>query len=1071
VRGQVGPRRDHTGSRDNLQLHVAVEGRELCTMEVPHPVRGVGHLDCTGLIANRDWTGIADPFQLKLLRELGVEAQWEAVEEVAQRARHRRNRGIATDEQQRRLLLDALAALTSAEAENRRPQLLELLEELPLFNTVQGQPLSAAQLVSHADAHGKLLAVSDALDQGNPGDGRLIVRASDSGLHALWTVVGDRLEHHDDVWARELAGQRRRRETPQSKPTVNREAVALTHFHVGPTSGLAGLLRCGLPGEEPESLVELHIDRRKVATRRPRWQPQVHVWVNDDRLQPDVTFMDVAEDAVFAEVMEAARSQIPGLLARCAEEWDDRWEDHPDDPLRQQICAWVLGHLAEVRTGAEAGRRSPERRLLQAALWDCIVGARGLRMLDTERLLEAHATGRLVTAEAGVTSVPEDRGLVVVRVTLAESYRLVEALGELRDYTGQLRHDEAHRVFLGRRRVRHVDLDAVERPSSQRLAWRGALTQGGWEGELGLLADPGGPLMVHIFAENRPLVTHQIDGPAAGVCVVQCETLSPNDAFDDVRRDQAFEAWFAALRGAVLAALGLIADGVEHKPDPARVSVLMRALATLEQRETADEATRGLVERLLTQPLLVDTAGRRWSVTALREKAATHQTVASVFPETAARTRYEGDQLVLVLDSADYLRAEKLFPLSRVDADYTAAAEARLRMERAPTAARVNWSSTVARAEVTHADLGLRGELGLSVPPVQARLALLASGRVVEERLFNGMPGLAGYLGGELTPDPEFLHVELTPRHHEVIARLYEERLQQAVAEAGGLDSRARRQARGRALAFYTLVYLQRALNLLSGNQHKRRERILGRLNLPEPLSRALDLKMFQLHDGSWTDLATLSSGDDPLVVLCQSSKVNDPSGGAVALVIDDGQLVRPVLVSVLGQRSVVSHDRWRWKAPGEQKKQRKTKKRKSSAHTAADRALHGLRSTLRSIGRAEGSPLSLSLLGRIQDRDLGRAAGLADVELKNDRIHRLLVNARHPTYGAAASSGPTPASLRHLAAAYVADLSQLDPPALTHEQALAMLVRLAEHVTTSAVRDQSSGSSRPTSGSTSSSS
>jgi hypothetical protein len=1050
VRGQVGPCRNYKGARDNLQLHVAVEGRRLCTLEVPHPVRGVGHLGCTGLIANRDWTGIASPFQLKLLRELGERAHWEAVEEVARRARRRRSRGIASDDQVKRLLMDALAALALAEPADQRPQLLELLKELPLFCSVQGQPLNAAQLLARAHARGKLLAVSDEQDEGTPGDGRLIVRASEVGLHALWTVVGERLERHDDAWARELAGQRRRRESPRAKPSVDDAAVALTHFHVGPTSGLAGLMR------GTRSLVELHIDRRKVATRRPQWQPPMHVWVNDDRLQPDVTFMDVLEDEVYAEVMEVAGSQLPELVVLAAERWEDRWEDFPTDPLRQRICAWVLDHLAQVRAGAEVGRRSPERRLLRTGLWDCVVG-KGIRLLTTERLLEAHAAGRLVTAEEGVTSLPLDRELVVVRVAPAERQRLVEALGELRDYTRQLERDEAHRAFLERKRVRRVDLDAVERPSTQRFVGRVTLTQGGWEGELGILADSSGPLIVHIFAENRPLVVHQIDGPAAGVCVVQCEALTPNDAFDDVERGQAFDSWFAALRGAVIAALKLVADDAIEAPDRAKVSALIRALIALEPRETDDEATRSLVERLLAQPLLVDTAGRRWSVNALREKAATHQTVASVFPATAAKTRYEGDQLVLILNSSDYSWAGKLFPVSRVDADYTAAAEARERMERAPTSAEVKWSKTVARAEVALAELGLHGELALSVPPEQGRLALLASGRVVERRLFNGMPGLTGYLGGDLTADREFLRVQLTQAHQEAIARFYEERLQQAVVEAEGLDSRARKLVRGRALAFYALVYLHYRIRHLSGNLHKRREMILTRQGLPEPLSRALDLEAFQLHDGSWTDLTTLTSGEDPLVVLCESSKVSDPSGGEVPLVIDDGQLIRPLLVSVLGQRSVVTYDRWRWKDRREEKKQKKdTKQWKASSHTASDRALTGLRSTLRSIGRAEGSPLSLSLLGRIQKLQAGGAGGgttkdlgagnLADVELRNDKPHRLLVNGEHPTYRAAAETGPTPAAMLHLSVAYLADLARLDPPVLTHEQALALLGRLAEH-------------------------
>jgi hypothetical protein len=925
-----------------------------------------------------------------------------------------------------------------------------LLKELPLFRTVQGQPASATQLETHAATRGKLLVVGEEADEGTPGDGRLIVRASDAQLLALGDLLGDqRFERHDEAWAEELAGQRRRRETPRTRPAVDGAAVALTYFHVGPTSGLGGLLNRGPdPKDDPGSLVELHIDRRKVATRKPRWRMPVHVWVNDDRLQPDVSFRDVVEDAVYAEVMAAAQGQIPELVARAAERWEDRWEDEPDDPLRRRICVYLLAHLDEVRAGARGGRRSPEQRLLRAPLWACVTATKGTHLVDTERLLEAHEAGRLVTADPSGSSDagrPQDPQVLLLWANAREHARVATTLGELRDYTQQLQRDEAHRAFLGRKRHRRVDLDAIEHAPDQRLVWRAALTEAGWEGELGLLADPGGPMMVHIFVENRPLVVHQVDGPVAAVCAVQHAGLTPDDTFSDVRRDDAFDAWFAALRQAVLAALEQIAAA--EPGDRGEAAVLLRALVTLERRENA----RGLVERLLVRPLLSDTAGRRWSVTALREKAATHESVACVFPETAARTRYDGDQLVLILDNTDYLLLSKLVPLLRVDAGYTAAAEARLRMEQAPTSAEVAWSSTVARAEVAHAELGLRGELGLTVPPVQGQLALLADRRVVEQRLFNGMPGLVGYLDGDLVPDREFRQVELTTAHREAIACLYEERLQQAVLEAEGLDARARKSARGRALSFYVLLYLHHAIRHLGGNQYKRRERILARLDLPAPLLRALDLKVFELHDGRWTDLATLISGEDPLVVLCESSKVSDPGDSAVSLVIGDQQLMHPLLDSVLGQRSVVSYDRWRGKDRKQKKKQKEEDKR-PGADAASTRVLHGLRSALRdAIGRAEGSPLSLPLLGRIQAKNLGRAWGLGAVERSNDKVKRLLINADHPAYRAtaraAAGSGPTP--MLHLAAAYIADLARLDPPLLTCDQALALLGRLAEHAAT----------------------
>jgi hypothetical protein len=1071
VRGEVGPWRAYDDKSSGLRLLLGVEGRLLCTIEVQHPLRGVGQLDCQGLIPNRDWLSVADPRQLELLRELSAAALWEATEEVARRAQQRLTRGIAEDEQVRRLLLDALDAQLAAD--EPRPTLLALLKELPLYRSVQGQPLSAAQLEVHVAEAGKLLLVGEQRDEGTPGDGRLIVRTGAVALQTLANLLGtDQLETHDEAWEEELAGQRRRRETTPSKPQVSEQSVVLLPFHRGPTSGLAGLLppvRSGYtePAQDRRSLVELHIDRRLVAKKTPHWHPPVHVWINDDRLRPARSFRDVVEDAVYAEVMELAQGQTLELVARAADRCEGRWEDDPDDPLRRRIALYVLAQLQALRAASEAGR-GPERTLMRTNLWDCLTAKRR-RLIDTRRLLQAHAAGRLATANPSVENLPGDKEMVVVRAIGAERQHLLTALGSLPDYTSQLKRDEAHRVFLQYKRHRRIDLDAMSARPSEDYLWRAALTESGWEGELGLLAEPGGKMLVHIFTESRQLVVHQIDGPVAAICAVQFEGLSPNDAFSDVERDDAFASWYEALRQTVLAALEQVAAAQEQETSSPRrramAGVLLNALASLAARQSSEEGVARLVGRLRELPALDDTAGRRWSVAALREQAEAHQTVACVFPETAAQTRHDDDQLVLVLDSGAHRVLSKLVPLSRVDADYAAAAAARQRMKKAPRKVDVPWSRSVARAEVIDEALGLRGELALSVPPAQGTLALLAGGLVVQQRLFNEMPGLLGYLDGELTPDRAFKKVELTTPQRQLIRQLYEARLEQSLAEAeaGGLSKR--RSARAQALCFYALVYLRHKLKGLAGNQAERRSKVLARLDLAAPLLRALDLKVFERHDGSWIDLATLVSGEDPLVVLCDSPDVYDPSDGEALLVINNG-LMRQLLESVLGRRSVVIHNRWRWKGKkaakgkgkGKGKGPKAAKAAKAakgraagSAKASADRVLSGLRSALRDgVGQAKGSPLSLKLLGRIQGEDLGRS-GLADVERKNDRVKRLRVNRDHPTWKAfvqaAEASGPTP--VLHLAAAYIMDLARLEPPVLSWGETLTLLEHLAARAVT----------------------
>ena len=724
LRGQVAVWRDYERApAKQLLLRIGLDGRKLCERTVPHALRGVCQVDGRGLTPKRDWTGLADQRQRQLLEWLASEALWESADQVVQRAL-RPGRRLLGRGAERLLMLELLTA-RAGKAD------VELLEA-PLFSTVHGQQLSAARLRQLATDQGQVLVVSDELGQGVPADGSTIVRAGPTAMAALERLLEGALQRHDDLWKDDLAGQARRQETPQSAPQVSEGALEQVYFCVGASSGLAGLLPLSGDQARSHSLVRLHVGNRRVATRKPPWKPAVDVWINNDRLQPTLDFRDVEQDEAYGQVMEVAEAQVPELLACAASLLIHQRHADQGEELARWLRVHVMEQLERLQEEAAQTPLGPAARILRAALWRCLTSG-GPRWIDTAELLAASGVDQLALVPADAKGSPSDQAMVLVPATAAESAALQQTLGELPDHGHRLRSDEAHRVFLWRRQLPSVNLEEAGVDPQQQVLWHHGLDHAGWEGELGLLPDPGQQITVTLFWEHRRLALLQLPCLVQAVCAVECSLLSVNADYSQVLTDEAYEAWVASLQAEVAIMLSRAAAALPDQPERIRRRlrpVLLGALVLLDARR--DPVSRKLADRLIRAPLLLDHGGQALSVATAVE--AQEGPVAVIAPQTAARGRSLGQRLVLVLPRQDRTFLGELMKLEPYDEVYLRGVEARRRRDRAPDTADVSWFRTVARGEAVSQHL--RGELALKPSQPPGRLWLMSEGRVVEERVF-----------------------------------------------------------------------------------------------------------------------------------------------------------------------------------------------------------------------------------------------------------------------------------------------------------------------------------------------
>ena len=994
MRGQVGVYREYEQAPGRqLLLRVGLGGRLLCERAMPHALRGVAQIDCQGLRPNRDWNGVTDQRQLRMLEHHAAEALWRSAEDLLERLLRPGARPPTSRAAGRLLLLEMLAG-RPAEADHR-------LLQAPIFNTVHGQRLSAATLQRQAE-QGHVRVVSDVLGAGAPADGRTIVRAGPAAMTVLQRLLGEAFQRHDDVWKQDLAGQARRRETPVSRPAVSDAALEQVYFNAGASTGLAGLLPLS---SGRRSLVRLHVGNRQVATREPDWLPAVEVWLNDDRLQPTRDFADVVQDEAYDQAMATARAQVPELLACAAARLVHRQDAAHGDALGAWLRNHVMARLEQLQAEAAATPLGPASRLLRASLWRCLTSG-GERWLDTAELLAASGADQLALVPSDAKGRPADPALVLLPAG-PEREALTAAMGELPDHGARLHRDEAYRTFCWRKQVPRVDLSRVGAEEPDRLLWRHALDNAGWEGELGLLPDGGRALRVTIFWERRRLAELTLPCVAPVVAAVQCSLLSINDGYNNVEQDEAYEAWAVSIQEEVATMLRRAAAALPDQPERRRARLGAALMAALTAAD-ADEAppARALADALMRAPLLRTAAGGQMSVAGAVEQDGP---LPVITPRTAARGRSLDAKPVVVLSADERSHLKRLVRLEPVDDPYLQGVEVHRRRERAPAQPDVSWFRAVARGEVRSEHL--RGELALKLPAPPGKLCLMSEGRLVEERAFPALAGLVGFVDGKLATDRAFRNVRLNRRQEEELTALYVERLEQVVQLAA--EYRGRRWRKWRRLAAMVTRYMGYALRAADQERDPLRERVLARdTTLPPALVRALDLRVFRLGDGTWVDLATVVAGEDPLVVLC-AEEVDD---AGATFVVGEAEVLRPLLAQLLPADAVAQHAGWA----------ARTRKAPAAAPSELtdERLLSGVRATLRAAALPEpagggAERLQASTIKKIALAPLPRST-LTMVEMVNDKVRAVKVNPDHPLWRAAAraaaGAGVTP--IKHLTAA-----------------------------------------------------
>ena len=1029
--GQAALYRDYQqADPGTLHQSIAIDGRLLGKKTVASPLRGLVHLDCSGLRTNRDWTGLADSGQRDLIDRLVIAALWDAVRKVRAELGEL-VAGETAHEHIRVMFVEALAA--QAAAKDADAELLDQLMAAPLFRTVQGRAVSAAALLEN---EGELLAVSKEVGEGNPGDGRLIVRAGAAGLAALGSVLGGVLRRHDDEWSAELAGQRRRRAMPRVVPSLGREVVAQVYFQEGSTSGLAGLLRPPTGGYDDsadgESVIRLHVDYRQVVDRQCDWHPAVEIWLNDDNLQPAPGFDEIIDDGAYTRALAVAARQLRELLVRAGE----HCHREESGGLRLRICNYVLTRFDKLMVEREEAATSAAARLLELPLWRCLTSA-GPRLANTLQLDAACAAAALALVGGDARGRPAADDKLVVSVGDDERHWLTRRWGKLPDYGERLERDEAARRFTSRKAVAVVDLAAVDAQGD--LLCKRTLTTPGCVGEVGIYSQPGRTLAVEIFSQRRRLATRELEIGVGAAVAVECEKLTVNGRHSDVVTDRACKDFLAAMRGEVHAALIELAGGLAELRRGRRGAAERVLLAALARRQRDSRASKPLpaavVEAIENAPLFVDVEGRALSIAAIRELSGGEE-VAAIDGATARLGVALADRLVLVIESTEVWRdIVELLPVVRCDADYGKAIAGRERMERAPSSFELSGRRTLASATVTGL---LAGEVGLSVPPQPGWLALFAHGHLVEKRGFADLFGLVGRLGGDISTDLGFSETRISKAQLESIAEIYQQRLVAAVDLAADFSG-SRRSREWAALCTYVMLYLEVAVARVADRLGQRCERIrAGDKDLPAPLLVAAQLPVFRRNDKEWVDLRSVIGGENPTIVVA-AERVRKADTGAATMLIGDVDRMATLFTKLLPRRAVVDYLVWR--EAREQDEEKAAARREQQAEAAVRRLSSALKSALRgALDRRAGSKRTLSLISKLRFAELGRGDLIT--------IHadeRLTLNTSHRAWRAAgrvAAAGGD--AVTHLGGAVLADLVRSDCDLVSASELVAMVEHLA---------------------------
>jgi hypothetical protein len=1034
ARGQVGAPSGYARAQPGIAVTIGLRGRRLCEHRFAHPLRGVGVLDCGALRINRDWDGISDPGELAALAALCDETIWRVVERVATRA-ERLGRDALDDEDRRLFLCDALGTLAMA---SDRPELKARLLAAPLFRSVEGRALEARALLAVAEAGEKVHVVSEALDEGVPRDGRLIVRAGTLERLALERLLGPALEDHEQAWREELEGQRRRRLSERAAPRLELDPVALCYFTVGSASGVAGLIAASRPpygdAEDRPSVLRLHVDRRLVEVRAPTCHPAIEVWVNDDRLEPAPSFREVREDANLERVIEVARCQIPELVARAAERRCVSWRDEPGDATRLRLCRYVAERRAELLESAAASPLGPEARLLEAPLWLALSG----ELVSTRRLLAAAAEGRAgwVTAggaEEGITL--EDHLVLAVR----EPERIALAtIGAIPDLGTRLARESARRRFLRREPASSVCLDAAGE-DREPLARR-RLSDLSTRGELAILPFPGGQpqLSLHLFLERRLVQTLKVDWIAEAVAAVESATLTFDDGLESVVADEAQASFMTSILAELSRLLDELAGRAAATPRESREDVartLVEAAAAL-ARCGELMVENGLGRHLLDAAILERVPA---GLASLGELCALGAAARYLRPEAEAPAQ-PGEGLLVRASERLATSLRQLCPLRDASEEVAAALARERRIAAAERAATIRWTETVARAQVSRGDLS--ADLALAIPADRARLWLRHDRRPVAPLEGERFPGLTGFLDGPFQMDDALERVAPTREQLEDLGALYRERLE-AVTELA-LAASPERGGAYLDLCAYVAAYLSGSLEQRA-SRRRSRSRWARTINrdagaLPDPVQRALTVKLLVDDSGRWHDLRWAASlGEDATFVWCSGP----PAGGGregVILLVDTGPGVRLLLERVVGGKAVLGHDLWRQRG-GREPRRGEPARTKPARPSAGNPALmRALQSLLRGVA---GPLLTQAEVGGIQVRKLAAQV------LVQRQAARIVVNQEHPLWTRARSrlreGGESPAELLHLATAFCAALHELPEMDLRRANAIDLLVGLAE--------------------------
>lgn len=1030
IRGQISPPLAYAHAQDGIRVTLGVDGKHLSEHGFDHPLRAVARVDCSAeLRVNDDWTG-PRPRSAQVIwigHQLSA-ALWNSVAAIVTEDADDVGR-----DHRRQLMVEALAEIVRGDgrAELRAPLMAEML-----FRTVQRTLLSADELCARKDAGETIYAVSDELDEGNPLDGRLIVRADSTGLSVLEGLLGDAVVRDDERWKRELAGAARFERLLPSEPGLEAATVASLFFRRGTTSGTLGLL---VPdNREPHddsidarSRVRLHIGGRNICDLSEAFHPAVEVWVNDDRLTPSGAFDDVDRDQVFDDVMALVGEQLPELLARAAEHW--RADDA--DGTRLRLCRYVLDRRGDVLGAADREPGGAFARLARAPLWPCLTGV-GPEHLSTAQIVDAHGAGALRTADEDAPHEVPEQGLVVA-IGGAETAIIAAGLGEVDDYSETLEQLAARREFHRRPQVSDVAVAAVS--PREPLLGRRSLDEPGIEGQVGVTAAPGRTIELHLFVDRRRFSVVELPAVCRAIAAVQCDDLTVSPRYDAIERDDKLEAFEQRVREALWDAVHQLAAALPDL-DPARARftriVLADALSAARASEREEPGFRRMRDALENAPLFVDVHGQLWSLRALDDATPEGEAIRCVSGETAAVAAVP-DGLVLVMDDAMWAPMSRLFHLARDDDRYLELAHGENRRRVAQTRYQLPRGALVP-AEIESPRF--TGTVALQAPVGDGALAIFSRGYKVEDRPRPTLVGLCGFIDGAIETDRRFTTARIGDGEWDEIERLWRERLVAAAAAAAAFSGN-RGSKKWRALAAYHQLYVVEHLDELGSSMRRRRNHVLAPPDHLAPAMReALKAPTIELNDGEWVDLGTAVSGDDPLLIVSPTRVKRPPRKDARVVV--GGDVTQRLLAAVIGSGNVMTVQqardavaRARERAEKKRKKAELQKaKRAATAHT---RTLSALKSLLR---ETSASQFPLAVIKKMRLESGGRRKALAtytDGAVTVNRDHALWQTT------VAAELDNVPNAVRHLAVALVGFLAADQGP-FGPDAAVNILTRLA---------------------------